>query len=633
MKHPKINQQRIIFVARMILIVVAISVGTMVFFIMKNHAENLLRTSLQSALHNNVVIVQSEVGQAFEKTATVATRPFLIKKINEINEGQNLYLAHAALQRSAQSFLVTGLSAIAMYDRQGQEVAQAGTFIKKPSLDVPIHFASNTRLLYAQGYYLHTEMNIDEEGRTIGKVVTESPLSELGAMFVDTRQRGATADLVLCAPDGKMRMQCFPTTLTPHAMSLMYDSSISTPLPMSHALAGMTGFIVAPDYRHQEVVAAYSPVDKLGLGMVLKIDSDELYAPISQNLRYLLPLMLLLITMALLALKWLLTPLVLGLVRSEEEARRANASLRDSEKHVRLLLENADEGIISIDAEGTIESFNPGAERMFQHEHEDVLGKNVSILMPEPYASEHAHYVQRYLQTGEQHVIGTGRELQGLRRNGEIFHMEIRISEFKLQDQRKFIGIMHDITERKAIEAKIVHLAHYDALTDLPNRRLIQDRIAQSIARAHRTKSQFAVMFIDLNRFKNVNDTLGHAAGDILLKTVAQRLTHTLRAEDTVGRQSGDEFIVVLANISAPDDPGQVAQKIIEALLEPVKIHGQFLQPSASIGIAVYPKDGEDVETLIKHSDKAMYLAKDVGSSTYRFFTQAKTQLQSGEWE
>ena len=629
MKRPKINQQRIIFVARMILIMVALSVGTTVFFIMKNHAENLLRTSLQATLHNHVVLAQSDIRQSFEKTATVATRPFLIKKIIEINEGQNLKLAHAALQRGAQSFLMTGLSAIAMYDRQGQEVAQAGTFIKNPSLEVPVHFGRDTRLLYAQRYYLHTEMNIDEDGRTIGKIITESPLSELNAMFVDTRQRGATADLALCAPDGKKRMQCFPTTLTPHAMSLNNDSSAGTPLPMSHALMGITGFIVAQDYRHQEVVAAYSPVDTLGLGMVLKIDSDELYAPVWQNLRYLLPLMLLLIAIALLALKWLLSPLVFKLVRSEREARDANARLLDSEKHVRLLLENADEGIISIDAEGTIEIFNPGAERMFQYAQADVLGKNISILMPEPYASEHGHYVQRYLQTGEQHLIGTARELTGLRRNGEIFPMEIRVSEFRLQDQRKFIGIMHDITERKAIEAKIVHLAHYDALTDLPNRRLIQDRIAQSIARAHRIKSQFAVLFIDLNQFKKVNDTLGHAAGDILLKTVAQRLTHTLRAEDTVGRQSGDEFIVVLANISAPDDPGQVAQKIITALLEPVEIHGEFLRPSASIGIAVYPQDGEDVETLIKHSDKAMYQAKEVGSSAYRFYTQTETQPKS----
>ncbi|MHB1230822.1 MAG: diguanylate cyclase domain-containing protein [Halothiobacillus sp.] len=632
MKHPKINQQRIIFVTRMILIVVAISVGASVFYIMKNHAQNLLRTSLQTALHNHVVLTQSEIRQAFEKTATVATRPFLIKQINEINERQGLDpAAQAALQRGAESFLMTGLSAIAIYDQKGQKIAQAGTFTEKPVLEVPIHFASNMRLLYAQHYYLRAEMNIDEDGRTIGKVVTETPLSVLNTMFIDTTRQGTTSDLALCAPEGTDRMLCFPTTLHPHTMDLSFNASPGTPLPMSYALKGETGFVIAHDYRHQEVVAAYSPVGHLGLGMVLKIDSAELYAPVWQQLRYLLPLMALMIAFALLALKWLLSPLVFELVRSERETRHAYSRLRDSENHVRLLLENADEGIISINADGTIEIFNPAAERIFQYARADAIGKNISILMPEPFASEHDHYVQHYLQTGERHVIGSVRELEGRRRDGTTFPMELRVSEFKLQDQRKFIGIMHDITERKAIESKIVHLAHYDALTDLPNRRLVQDRIEQSIARVQRTKSQFAVMFIDLNKFKSVNDTLGHDVGDILLKTVAQRLTGTLRAEDTVGRQSGDEFIVVLANISAPDDPGQVAQKIIAALLEPVEIHGQFLQPSASIGIAVYPKDGEDVETLIKHSDKAMYLAKDMGSSTYRFYTQAKTQPKSEE--
>lgn len=632
MKPLKINQQQIIAIASAILIVMTISVGATVFFVMKIYAENLHRTNLQSILHNNVLIIQSEVRHAFAKTATVATRPFLIKQIMKIDTGLSNAQTKIAIQQGARSFLSTGLSAIAMYDRQGLEIAHAGDFIKKPLLEVSINSAGKSRLLYSRGdYFLYTEMNIEKDGQMIGKIITESPLNGLKTMFTDAHQLGSTADLALCTQNYRKMILCFPTTLLPNDVSLKRYSSENTPLPMSKALSGATGFIVATDYRHHEVVAAYSPVGNLGLGMVLKIDSAELYASVWQNLRSLVPLMLLIIIIALFALKWLLSPLVLKLVRSEEEARRSNERLRISEKHVRLLLESADEGIISINSEGIIELFNPAAERMFLYSGKDVLGKNISILMPEPYASKHDHYIQRYLQTNAPNVIGMAREQQGLRRNGEVFPIEIRISEFKLQGQRKFIGIVHDITERKAYEEKISHLAHYDALTDLPNRLLIRDRITQTIARARRTKTQFAVMFIDLNRFKDVNDTLGHEAGDILLKTVAQRLTKTLRAEDTVGRQSGDEFIVVLSDISDPDDPAKGAQKIIMALSQPVEIHGQFLQPSASIGIAVYPMDAMDVETLIQHSDKAMYQAKKAGGGAYRFFTNPKRQPQLEE--
>ena len=624
MPRSKFEQKRISLVAGFILVISAATVGSMVFYIMKNHAEDLLRTSLQASLQSHVTLAQSEIRQSFEKSATVATRPFLIRQISDVNTKKEDAAARAALRLGAQSFLMTGLNAIALYDQQGQKITQAGKFVANPNLEVPIHFAENTQLIYKGRYYLRATINIVDDGRIIGKVITENPLPALTNMFVSTlHRRGKTTDLALCATSAPNQMQCFPTTLYRQSMTINYTSAAGTPLPMSYALKGKTGFVITHDYRDQEVVAAYAPVDTLGLGMVLKIDSVELYAPVWHQLRYLIPLMILLLSAALLALRWLLAPLINQLVRSEKETRKANEQLKDSENHVRLLLDNADEGIISIAADGTIELFNPAAEQIFKYQSADVLGKNVSILMPEPDASEHNRYMDHYLKSGEARVIGTVRTVDALRSDGEVFPIELRVSEFSLHGVRKFIGIMHDITERKAAEAKIIHLAHYDALTDLPNRRLVQDRIQNTIARVRRTQTPFAVMFIDLNRFKEINDTLGHDAGDQLLKVVAQRLSASLRAEDTVGRQGGDEFIVLLANLSAPDDSAFVAQKIINALSQPIEIHGQIILPSASVGIAVYPQDGDDVDSLLKHSDQAMYLAKDSGSGVYRFYGQA----------
>jgi diguanylate cyclase (GGDEF)-like protein/PAS domain S-box-containing protein len=624
MSHSKIEQKRITLVAGLILIISAAIVGTMVFYIMKNHAEDLLRTSLQASLQSHVTLAQSEIRQSFEKSATVATRPFLISQISDVNTKKDDEDARTALRQGVESFLITGLNAIALYDLQGQKIVQAGNFVTAPDLDVPIHFAQNTQLIYKGKYYLRATINIVDDGRIIGKVVTENPLPALTNMFESTLpRRGATSDFALCAKATQNKMKCFPTTLYRHTLTINFNSGAGAPLPMSYALNGKTGFVITRDYRDQEVVAAYSPVDSLGLGMVLKMDSGELYAPVWHQLRYLIPLMILMLSAALLALRWLLAPLINQLVRSEKETREANERLKDSESHVRLLLDNADEGIISIAADGTIELFNPAAERIFQYPSADVLGKNISMLMPEPNAGEHTRYIERYLKGGDSHVIGTVREVDALRGNGDVFPIELRVSEFSLHGQCKFIGIMHDITERKAAEAKIIHLAHYDALTDLPNRRLVQDRIQNTIARVRRSQTPFAVMFIDLNRFKEINDTLGHDAGDQLLKVVAQRLSASLRAEDTVGRQGGDEFIVLLANLSAPHDSAFVAQKIIDVLSEPIEIHGQIVQPSASIGIAVYPQDGDDVDSLLKHSDQAMYLAKDSGSGVYRFYGQA----------
>ncbi len=622
MQPQRIDQQRIVFVAGTILVVVTILVGMMVFYIMQRHAENLLRNSLQASLQNQVALAKSEMLRGFERGITVSTRPLLINQAHLAITHPEDSKAGEVLNKVVKSFLQTGLSAIALLDKDGKEVAHAGAFVQQPTLIVPINLAGHTQLLFKDKFFLRTKGDMMKAGNIVARVVTETPLPALSNMLIAIQRSGKTSELVICASSGTNQMRCFPTTLSPNILTLAKRSPEGVPLPMTHALEGETGFIIAQDYRHQEVVAAYSPIDDFGLGMVLKMDSHELYAPVWSQLRYLLPLIVAMLAIALLLLRWLLTPLVTELVRSEREARAANVRLRDSENRVRMLLDNVDEGIVSISSNGKVELFNPGAERMFDYRSADILGENISILMPEPYRSEHDQYLERYLHTGESHVIGVAREVEAQRFNGETFPMELRISEFSLDGQRMFIGIMRDITERKATEEKIIHLAHFDALTDLPNRRLVQDRIQQTIAWARRADAQFAVMFIDLDKFKSINDTLGHNVGDQLLQMVAQRLTESLRAEDTVGRQGGDEFIVLLASLSAAEDSALVAQKILSALSAPFVINGQDLRTGASLGIAIYPQDGEDVETLLKNSDTAMYHAKEAGRSNYQFFAQ-----------
>ena len=185
------------------------------------------------------------------------------------------------------------------------------------------------------------------------------------------------------------------------------------------------------------------------------------------------------------------------------------------------------------------------------------------------------------------------------------------------------VAIVRDITERKRAEERIYHMAHHDTLTGLPNRSLICDRLAQSLAHAERNKESVLVAFIDLDSFKLVNDTLGHNAGDELLKEVADRMVGCVRREDTVGRFGGDEFVLVLPHVN--DNPQVLVpllNKILEAVVQPIVLDGQKVQVSCSIGVAVYPRDGRDTDTLMMHADAAMYRAKDNGKNNCQFYTR-----------
>jgi diguanylate cyclase (GGDEF)-like protein/PAS domain S-box-containing protein len=193
-------------------------------------------------------------------------------------------------------------------------------------------------------------------------------------------------------------------------------------------------------------------------------------------------------------------------------------------------------------------------------------------------------------------------------------------------DQSHFQGYRgtgRDISEQKRAEEQIRHMAQHDALTELPNRMLLHDRIGQAIAQAQRNQEVLALLFIDLDRFKTVNDSLGHAVGDRLLKTVAERLVTCIRGSDTVARIGGDEFVVLLGDLVKPEDARYVAQKVLDALSDPVTIDGHELNVTPSVGICAYPHDGADVEALMRNADTAMYYAKQMGRNNFQFFTQA----------
>jgi diguanylate cyclase (GGDEF)-like protein/PAS domain S-box-containing protein len=299
-------------------------------------------------------------------------------------------------------------------------------------------------------------------------------------------------------------------------------------------------------------------------------------------------------------------------------------ALEKSQDELQAIIHNVMDGIITIDESGLIQGFNPAAERIFGYAAPEVMGQNLKLLMPEPDHSAHDGYLHRYVHSNEKRVLGMrGREVVAVRKGGETFPMELSASEMMLGGQRYFIGIVRDITERKEAEARIAHLAHFDYLTNLPNRASFLNILDHSAGLAKRNKQMLAVLFIDLDGFKQINDTLGHEAGDLLLKGVSERFVQTLRESDTVARLGGDEFVMLLENIESARNAVLVAEKLVHALAAPFDLNGQPGKVGASIGIALFPEDAGDAKTLVMRADEAMYRAKHGGKNIWKLYSEA----------
>ncbi len=287
------------------------------------------------------------------------------------------------------------------------------------------------------------------------------------------------------------------------------------------------------------------------------------------------------------------------------------------------------EGIMITNKDGIIQTVNPAFSAITGYTKNEALGLTPRFLRSDKEPAE------RYQQMW--HSLNTQGSWQGelwnQRKNGEVYPQWMSISSLPGgDDQEQYVALFVDISEQKRREACIEHQAYHDALTSLPNRRLFHDRLEQALVQAERNACSLAVLFIDLDRFKLINDTLGHTIGDQLLQAVATRLSETIRREDTVARLGGDEFTVLLPRIDKRQDAQRTVQKIIAAFQQPFTIAGQNLHISLSVGIALFPGDGETPERLMKNADSAMYRTKSDGRNGYHFYTQkmntgAKRQL------
>jgi len=284
------------------------------------------------------------------------------------------------------------------------------------------------------------------------------------------------------------------------------------------------------------------------------------------------------------------------------------------------IIENTSEGIVVTSPDGYIVDINQAYTQILGYQREELVGKRTNMIRS-------GYHDKVFYQKMWEALINKGQwagEIWDRRKNGEVFPIWLNINAIRDNNGTiiNYIGIFSDITQQKASEAALHNMAFYDPLTELPNRALFHNRLQHEMETASREKEFVSLLFIDLDHFKWTNDTMGHAAGDKLLKIVAQRLKKVVRESDTVARLGGDEFTIILPGLGKTNRISILVQELMLSIKKPITIDEQVLHVGASIGIAIYPSDGQNINTLLKHADQAMYQAKEAGRHTFRFYSE-----------
>lgn len=327
-----------------------------------------------------------------------------------------------------------------------------------------------------------------------------------------------------------------------------------------------------------------------------------------------------------------MTMLLISTLQSGRNA--AEKVSRENEKKLRSVVDGALDAILTVDEHGRLVEFNPAAQRMFGYQREQVLGKLLSeMIIPPRLSAAHEAGHRRFVSTGEKHMFNQRLELEAMRADGSEFPVELTLTALNEDGLSLVTGFIRDISDQKKAQQEIENFAYYDVLTGLPNRRLLVDRFQHAVLLSQRMNAYCALMFIDLDNFKALNDSKGHDTGDQLLTEVAKRIQQSLRAGDTVARLSGDEFIVILeglgSNIShAYQQASEVALKLLESMNSSYHLGLFEFNTSASLGITLFKEDQSSsfdthlFETHLRHADVAMYQAKAAGRNTYRFYDE-----------
>ncbi|HTL25279.1 MAG TPA: diguanylate cyclase [Burkholderiales bacterium] len=582
--------------AAVVLVIGAVSaVGG--FAVMQARTEAVLEAWLAESLANRVSLVREEAAERLRAAELLAGLQVVRQQMRAAVAPETRSRALGELDLIGASILRGNVVAVRFVAPDGSELVRAGAGREPSAMRTPVPGRPGTFLSWKGRFELESRADVIEAGETLGALELRMPLRQMA--WTDIWQ---DLQLRFCAAADRA-LSCFPARGSPQAS--VRPLAEATP-QMARALAGGTGVLRGRDPGGRDVIAAYAPLAELGLGVVANVQARELFAPLRAPLAWLVLLIAALCVGAVALLFRSVVPLVRRLSRSEEKLRLALSGSR-------LALFEADvrTGSVTLSEQWTVMRGGPAGP-----EATNVAALK-ELLHPEeaPGIIEHSRKALRG-EISHYDIEHRVRKLDGswmwIRSRGEVADRDRNGHALRI------IGTNAVITERKHRELIAMQAAAHDKLTGLPNRRLFDDRLKHALARAHRTRMPLAVLYVDADRFKQVNDTHGHSAGDALLKSFGARLAACVRATDTVARIGGDEFAVILESVEIERDAHAVAQKIVAALREPFEIEGHRVEVSASVGVAILcDRDGFLAEALLKRADRALYDAKGAGKDRY----------------
>lgn len=520
------------------------------------------------------------------------------------------------------------------------------------------------------GVYLAAPLYLEQ--RLLGVLVIEADASNIVASMGSYRGLGSTGETLLVrrGPDGGA-VFLTPARFDQAAALKRTVSRSSVGSPYIAVLERESGLLIdALDYQGYAVLAAFRYLEGPQLGLVVQKRLEEAFAPVDRLRRWTVTLLLafsaLVVGVSLFLARSITRPVmrltdVAGRISAGKLSERAAIDTRDevrllakafnqmterlltdveerrkAEEKFQALLASAPDAFVITEESGKIILTNQRAEELLGYRSDEMLGACIEELLAERDRDVHRDMRSKFIQSSRFERSRASFELYARHKSGAEVPVEVSLAPIETREGLLLANAIRDITDRKQAEALLVQQANYDTLTGLPSRILAYDRLSQALAHAHRNGLAVAVMFLDVDRFKNVNDTLGHSVGDALLSEVAVRLNRCIRKSDTVARLGGDEFLIVLSDLPVLSSADMVAEQILAELSAPFQLDGREMFVSASIGITGFPADSAESEVLLRNADAAMYRAKEEGRNTYRYYTaemneQLRTRLEMEE--